>query len=248
MAVEAVTPPVLMKGLLQLFHGRRRETAVRLIPPSGVEHLDHYANTSLYMLDTLMRLGPLAQMKLLSLGCRTSHVGDYLALFQAVYHNTTVPTYLQVSGAGAGGDLQLLEGDFFELPRLDVDAVTSHATIHCYSDTRYGNPFSASERRPYLVARKLREILPARPTPIVVSVAVNRDEHFADELTHVSHEKFVESFVREGFGLQGHYFDYLSGGWPFSDSNLLPERRRSPTLPESSAADWHYVEGTYFFL
>jgi hypothetical protein len=219
-----------------------------LVPPAGVEIADHYANTSLYFLELLAKRGALCDMRVLSLGSRVSHITDYVGLFRTLYHNTTVPTYLPMDESELSGRFVLLERDFFELPPLEVDAVISQAAIHCLSDSRYGNQPSLNERRPYAVGRKLRQILPLRPVPIVVSVAVNRDEYLLDTLTHLSHDAFIESFTSEGFALQDSYFDYLSGGWPLEEEYQKPQYRRHPFLPVSSVAQWHYVQGTYFFL
>lgn len=211
------------------------------------EFVNYHGNTSLFALDVLRRHGRPSDMRLLSVGCLMPHLADYLAIFAAVHHATMTETRLPVPPGGCPADLVLHRGDLFDLGRLDVDCVISHAAIHCFNDTRYGNaPAADGWGKPYRAATKLREIA-GRAVPTVVSVAVHREERFFDNNAHVGHEKFVASFERAGFTLKQHFFDYVCGGIAQRPEYLELEYRRCDRLPAVPASPREWVAGNYYF-
>ena len=124
----------------------------------------------------------------------------------------------------------------------------SHAAIHCFNDTRYGNAHSAEGfQKPYAVPAKLRQIIGQKKVPVIVSIAVNREEGFFDNNAHLAHDKFVAAFEDSDFQLQDYFFDYLCGGIPQTPQCLEVEYRRSKTLPKATGSRWHYVIGNYYF-
>jgi hypothetical protein len=217
-----------------------------------VEFVDFWSNTSLYALEVIQSHGRLSDMQLLSIGNRMSHVADYVALFRSIYHSTLLNTVVpDASRFSTPRQLQILKGDFFELPSLDVDCVISQAAIHCLNDTRYGNEGNSNGwQRPYQAAGKLRQIIGKKTVPVIVSIAAHRTESFIDDNARLAHDKFVESFVAAGFSLQDHFFDYLCYGMPARPEYLESPYRRSKTLPNDQEApnEYHYVIGNYYFL
>lgn len=186
-------------------------------------------------------------MNLLSIACLMPHLADYAAIFKRVYHNTLVETRLPFPSK-AEGRFELVQRDLFEIPPMQIDCIISHAAIHCFNDTRYGNSNTADGyRKPYQTAKKLREIAGDRTVPAIVSIAVNREEGFFDNNTHLSHEKFVQSFESAGFTLRDHFFDYVCGGLTQQLEYLQPEFRRSKTLPNVVESPKHWVAGNYYF-
>jgi hypothetical protein len=186
-------------------------------------------------------------MKLLSIACRMPHLADYLGSFHTVYHNTMVETVLPFTQAQFPARLILYRQDFFSLPPLDVDCVISHAAIHCFNDSRYGNTTAPDGwQKPYQAATKLRQIVGDRKVPAFVSVPVNHQEYFVDNNVHLSHDKFILSFERAGFTLQDHYFDYVSGGLTQTREYLDLSFRRSQELPKQTLPR-EYVVGNYHF-
>jgi hypothetical protein len=212
-----------------------------------LEFINYHGNTSLFALQALRRLGPIEKMKMLSVAALMPHLADYLALFHTVHHNTITETRLPLSPEDCAAKLVLHRKDFFELGRLEIDCVISHAAIHCLNDTRYGNTTSRSGwRRPYQAAAKLREVA-GRTIPAFISVAVHREEGFFDNNAHLSHEKFVRSFEQAGFTLRDYFFDYVCGGIPQKPEYLDPFHRRSRQLPEVVESPKHWVIGSYYF-
>jgi hypothetical protein len=216
-------------------------------PDPKLEFINLHGNTSLFALDVLRKHGRLDEMKLLSLACLMPHLADYLGIFHTVYHNTMVQTRLPVAPEKFPARFVEYMQDFFSLPALDVDCVISQTVIHCFNDSRYGNS-AASDRwqKPYEAAARLRQIVGAKQIPVIVSIAVNRDEAFIDNNVHLSHEKFVRSFETAGFKLQDHFFDYLCGGLPQRPEYMEVSYRRSKELPTGTAAK-EWVVGNYYF-
>jgi hypothetical protein len=211
------------------------------------EFINYYGNTSLFALSALRRLGRLDEMRLLSIGSLMPHLADYLALFHTVHHNTMTETRLPLPADMCPAKLTLHRRDFFELPPLDIDCVISHAAIHCFNDTRYGNSSSdAGWSKPYQAARKIREIA-GRNVPAIVSIAVHQEEGFFDNNTHLGHEKFVSSFQEAGFTLKDHFFDYVCGGITQKPEYLETKYRRSKELPALPAPPREWVVGNYYF-
>src|SRR5687768_16073520 len=207
--IKSVTPPVVV-DLARWALGRRRRVSRAesslagdvICGESKLEFIDFYANTSLFALEVIQRHGSLHEKRLLSLGNRMSHLADYVALFRTVYHSTWLRTYFPVSPNASPGNLVLLEGDFFELNPMDIDCVISQASIHCLNDTRYGNEGSGRGwQRPYQAAAKLRQIIGDKSIPVVVSIAVHQNESLIDDNARLEHDKFVQSFLNEGFSL-----------------------------------------------
>ena len=187
-------------------------------------------------------------MNLLSLACLMPHLADYLAVFRTVHHATMTATYLPFPAEQSPAKLVLHQKDFFAPGPLDVDCVISHAAIHCFNDTRYGNVHSAQGfEKPYEAPAKLRHIVGDKHVPAIVSIAVNREEGFFDNNTHLAHEKFVAAFERSGFSLEDYFFDYVCGGIPQKPHYLNPEYRRSKKLPEINESPRHWVVGNYYF-
>lgn len=211
------------------------------------EFINYYGNTSLFALDVLRRHGALSDMKLLSIASRMPHLADYLALFHTVHHNTMTDTRLPLPPERCPARLVMHQKDLFDLEPLDIDCVISHAAIHCLNDSRYGNaPTDTGRRKPYRAAWKIRQIVGTKPTPVIVSISVNRDEGFFDNNTHLSHDRFIQSFTEAGFVLQEHFFDYLCGGITQQPQYMEWAYRRSKAFPESeSAKTW--VVGNYYF-
>lgn len=211
------------------------------------EFVNYHGNTSLFALAALRRHGRLSDMKLLSVACLMPHLADYLGIFDAVHHNTLVETKLPVPADRCPARLVLDRRDFFDLPRLDVDCVISHAAIHCFNDTRYGNACGPDGwQKPYQAAAKLREIA-GRPVPTVVSVSVHREEGFFDNNVHLGHDKFVRSFEAAGFELRDHFFDYVCGGIAQRPEYLELPYRRSKELPPTPGTPREWVAGNYYF-
>jgi hypothetical protein len=212
-----------------------------------LEFINYYGNTSLFALDVLRKQGRLDQMKLLSIGCLMPHLADYLGLFQSVHHNTLVTTRLPMPPGLFPAKFVEHRMDFFGLPALNIDCVISHAAIHCFNDTRYGNARSSDWQKPYLAAGKLREIAGPKRLPVIVSIAVNREEGFFDNNVHLAHGKFVASFERAGFMLREYFFDYVCGGTSFRPEYLEYGYRRSKHLPSQVESPQQWVVGNYFF-
>ena len=213
------------------------------------EFINYYGNTSNFALQILRSRGELKDMNLLSMACLMPHLADYLAIFKSVYHVTMATTRLPFATEQTLARLRLLQQDFFTLGPLEVDCVISHAAIHCYNDTRYGNQHSVEGfKKPYQAPAKLREIVGNRRVPAIVSISVNREEGFFDNNTHLSHEKFIAAFKQAGFELQDYYFDYVSGGLPQKPEYLNLEYRRSKKLPDACESPRHWVVGNYYFL
>lgn len=211
------------------------------------EFVNYYGNTSLFALAAFRQLGPLADLRLLSVGSLMPHLADYLGLFRAVHHNTMTETKLPLPAEECPAELSLHRQDLFTLGRLDVDCVVSHAALHCMNDTRYGNARSdAGQAKPYRAAAKLREIA-GRVVPTVVSVAVHREEGLYDNNAHLSHDAFVRSFEEAGFTLRDHFFDYVCGGIPQRPEYLETVYRRSRVLPAVPSSTREWVVGNYHF-
>jgi hypothetical protein len=216
------------------------------------EFIDYYGNTSLFALDALCRYGDLGSMKLLSIASRMHNLADYMAIFKEVHHVTMANTQLPVPIEKSPARLTLYRQDFFTLAPLDVDCVVSHAAIHCFNDTRYGNASTPEGfQKPYQAPAKLREIVGNKRIPTIVSIAVNQHEGFFDNNVHLSHDKFIAAFEKAGFALQDYFFDYIcGGGTPHRDEYFNPEYRRSKKFPEPSntpKAPREWVVGVYFF-
>lgn len=245
--IKSITPPVLM-NLARNMRGQASHEAPQGPDSENLEYVDFYGNTSMFALETLQRLGQLKDMSLFSLGNKMAHLGDYLALFGTVYHNTTMRTELPVNAQGAS-KLVLLREDFFSLGPLDIDCVISHAAIHCLNDTRYANTGSTlGWQRPYQAAAKLREIIGTKTVPVIVSIATHHEESFIDNNARLGHQKFLDSFSQSGFTLKEHFFDYLCYGLPYRQEYLSPQYRRASTLPDGEApGPYHYVIGNYYF-
>jgi hypothetical protein len=211
------------------------------------EFINYYGNTSLFALDVLRRHGRLSDMRLLSVGCLMPHLADYLAIFDTVHHNTITETRLPLPAEQCPARLVLHRRDLFELPPLEIDCIISHAAIHCFNDTRYGNTNSAEGwQKPYQTAAKLREIA-GRPVPAIVSIAVHREEGFFDNNAHLGHEKFIRSFEQTGWKLQDHFFDYVCGGITQRPEYMELSYRRSKTLPETPSSPKEWIVGNYYF-
>src|SRR5579862_4883691 len=212
------------------------------------EFINYHGNTSLFALDILRKRGRLEEMKLLSIACLMPHLADYLALFHTVHHNTLVETRLPLPAESFPAKFVPHKIDFFDLPNIEFDCVISHAAIHCFNDSRYGNSTNASGwQKPYQVPQKLRQLIGRRQVPIIVSIAVNREEGFFDNNAHLSHDKFIRCFKESGFELQNHYFDHVCGGITQLPKYMEPEYRRSKTLPQNSGNPKEWVAGNYYF-
>jgi hypothetical protein len=213
------------------------------------EFINYHGNTTIFALQALQSHGELKSMNLLSIACLMPHLADFLALFRSVHHVTLVNTRLPFAIEQSPAKLFLHQQDFFTLEPMPVDCVISHAAIHCFNDTRYGNTHSPQGfQKPYQAATKLREIVGDRRVPAIVSISVNRDEGFFDNNVHLAHDKFVNSFAQAGFELKDYFFDYVCGGIPQKPEYFNPEYRRSKKLPEYCESPRHWVVGNYYFL
>ncbi len=213
-----------------------------------MEFVNYHANTSLFALSIIQQNKPLNQQKLFSIACLMPHLADYLALFHTVHHSSLVETHWPAPPDRFPAKLFEHRNDFFELPPLDIDCVISHAAIHCFNDTRYGNTNNSTGwQRPYQVPAKLRQIIGKKQIPIILSISVNKDEAFIDNNTHLSHDKFIQSFRASGFELQDHFFDYVCGGIPQKPDYLKLEYRRSKTLPPIGGPQKDWIVGNYHF-
>jgi hypothetical protein len=213
------------------------------------EFINYHGNTSAFALQVLRRHGVLEKMSLLSIACLMNHLADYLAIFRAVHHATLVDTCLPFPIEQSPARLVLHQQDFFTLPSLDIDCVVSHAAIHCFNDTRYGNQSSQEGfQKPYQVPAKIRQIVGEKRVPAVISIAVNKTEGFFDNNTHLSHDKFIAAFEKAGFTLQDYFLDYVCGGGiPHKNEYFAPEYRRSKQFPDTSGFPKQWVVGTYYF-
>lgn len=212
------------------------------------EFINYHGNTSIFALDILRKRGRLDQMKLFSIACLMPHLADYLGLFHTVHHSTLVTTRLPLAPELFPAKFVEHRQDFFTLPPLDIDCVISHAAIHCFNDTRYGNAGQNDGwQKPYQVPAKLREIAGSKPFPCIVSVSINREELFIDNNVHLGHEKFVKSFEQAGFQLRKYFFDYVCGGIPQRPEYFELSYRRSKQLPLVSESPKHWVVGNYYF-
>jgi len=216
------------------------------------EFINYDGNTSIYALDILRRHGQLEKMKLFSIAGRMPHFADYLAIFNKVHHVTMVDTCLPFGIEQSPAKLVIHRQDFFTLDPLDVDCVISHAAIHCFNDTRYGNVNTPEGfQKPYQVPVKLRQIVGDKKVPAIVSIAVNREEGFFDNNVHLAHDKFVAAFGKAGFALRDYFFDYVCGGGiPHKNEYFQTEYRRSKTFPppsDSPKAAREWVVGVYYF-
>ena len=236
-------PPFLWQVLRGIASGRGPGASPAL------EIVDYYANASLFAIDRLRALGDPAAMRLFSLGSRILHLADYVGMFSKVYHATMVDTVFPFEVDPSR--LAVLRGDVFELAPFEFDCVISHSTIHCLSDSRYGNVRAPGEDptvpKPYRFAAQLRRLVGSRRVPAFLTVAVNHDECFTDNNSWLSHERFVRSFLDAGFELREHFFDFRTGGVADQDAYNDPGVRRSPTLPKRGDRGFQYVAGTYHF-
>jgi hypothetical protein len=245
--VREITPPFLLRLAGRFLKNNNLRLLVET--DARLEYIDYYGNTSLFALEVLRTYGPLNQMRLLSLGSRMANLADYLSLFSVVYHSTVVETFFPIQANKFPAKLVLLQGDFFELPTLEVDCVISPATIHCFSDISYGNIRSRDRwQRAYKAAVKLRQIVGEKPVPVIVNIAVNKNEYFSNRHIHLAHEKFIDSFAKAGFALQEYFFDYLSGGLPRRPEYFDVQYRRAKRLPPPSSSPSDCVVGNYYFL
>lgn len=250
--IKSISPPIAV-DLFRLAFPREANHSQSAAADdlSKLEFIDYWGNTSLFALEVIQRHGRLNEMRLLSVGNRMAHLADYVALFRKVYHSTTLKTMLPFDNGSFGKDITVLDGDFFQLGKLDVDCVISQASIHCLNDSRYGNEASkAGWRRPYQAAQKLREIIGDKSMPVVVSIGVHRTESWIDDNARLSHDKFLESFIGAGFSLQEHFFDYCCYGMPQLPEYFEPHYRRSKELPtnEQAPGEYNYVIGNYYFV
>jgi len=215
-----------------------------------LEFVNYYGNTSMFSLDILRKsVKPINEMNLLSIGCLMPHLADYIGLFNHVHHNSMTETRLPVTPQSIADRYTEHRYDFFELPELNVDAVFSHAAIHCFSDPRYGNDSNETDqRKPYQAAGKLRQIIGSKKIPVVVSIAVNEQEGFFRDNVHLGHARFIESFKSAGFELRDYFFDYVCGGIAFKPEYLNCETRRSKTLPGVGPSGREWVVGNYWFV
>jgi len=213
------------------------------------EFINYDGNTSIFALEILRRHGELGKMTLFSIAGRMPHFADYLGIFKRVDHVTMVETSLPFAIEQSPAKLVVHREDFFSLGSMDVDCVISHAAIHCFNDTRYGNVnTSAGYQKPYQVPAKLRQIVGEKRIPAIVSIAVNREEGFFDNNVHLAHDKFVTAFEKAGFGLQDYFFDYVCGGGiPHKNEYFQKEYRRSKKFPEASGSPKEWVVGVYHF-
>lgn len=214
-----------------------------------IEFINYHGNTSLFALDVLRRHGRLSEMKLFSIACLMPHLADYLALFHTVHHNSITETHLPLPQEMFPAKLALHKKDLFDLDRLDVDCIISHAAIHCFNDSRYGNAATpAGRRRPYAVPAKLRQIAGGRTVPTIVSVSIHREEGLYDNNAHLAHEAFVRSFEESGFKLQEYFFDYVCGGIEQRPEYMEHRFRRSKELPPAGGPPKEWVAGNYYFI
>ena len=244
-ALRDLTPPVIWRGLKRISSGLKN--ASQNAPQITIEEIDYHANTSNWTLEHLRGEDDLRRMKVLSITARVAHLADYVALFERVYHVTMIPP--QIPFIYDRHRLVVVVGDFFEMGPTDIDCVMSHVTVHCLSDTRYGNESAFGEegmRRPYQFAEHLRKVIGSRRVPTFVSIAVNRDEGQVDNDRWLSHEKFLNSFQRHGFELKDHYFDYMCATDRQRQTYQNLEFRRAATLPVNQS-DINYVIGCYYF-
>jgi hypothetical protein len=253
--VKSMTPPLVLALGRKILGSRNGPAGSIGTLADQLEHevelIDLWANTSLFALEVIQHHGPLKDMRLLSIGNRMTHLADYVALFDTVYHNTLLNTLMPDTLDGSPRELKILKDDFFDLPPLEVDCVISQAALHCLNDTRYGNEGSASGwQRPYQAAAKLREIIGSKSIPVVVSIATHRQESLIDDNARLAHDKFVQSFVTAGFSLQDYFFDYLCYGMPARVEYMDARYRRAKELPtdKQAASEYNYVIGNYYFL
>jgi len=241
--LEELTPPILWR--------RAAKHASAPPPPSSLilppEELDYHALASRYALHRLTDYGALSEMKLLCCTARMCHLADYAALFGTVYHSSMLETHWPPSERR---DPIFYRGDFFDLEPLPVDCVISHTTMHCVSDTRYGNAIMTEKSpmaRPYLFPAQLRRIIGDRSVPTFVTVAINHEERDWENNRWLSHESVLKCFAESGFNLQDYYFDYLTGGCINPDRFRTAAYRQTKELPPPSLEGVDYVVGTYYF-
>jgi hypothetical protein len=249
--LKSISPPICVDLFRLAFPLKVSESKSAEVNLIDKEVIDFWANTSLFALEVIQGHGPLNEMRLLSLGNRMSHLADYVAVFEKVYHSTLLKTMFPVSRNGSEAKLAVLKADFFELRPLDVDCVISQGSIHCLNDSRYGNEASkAGWQRPYQAALKLRQIIGDRSIPVVVSIAVHRTESWIDDNARLAHDKFVASFLSAGFSLREYFFDYYCYGMPQLPEYIEPQYRRSKELPTAVQApsEYNYVIGNYYFV
>jgi hypothetical protein len=234
--LRELTPPIRWRAA--------KKRAFAPPPPSSLiltpEELD-------YALHRLTDHGRLSEMKLVCCTARMYHLADYAALFGTVYHSSMHETHWPPSGRG---DSISYVGDLFDLEPLPVDCIISHATMHCLSDTRYGNETQTDKSpmvRPYLFPAQLRRMVGDRSLPTFVTVAVNHDERDWENNRWLSHEGVLKCFGASGSNLQDYYFDYLTGGCTNPDRFRADAYRQAKDLPPPSLEGVDYVMGTYYF-
>jgi hypothetical protein len=240
--LQELTPPILRRA--EVKHASAPPPASLVLPP---EELDYHALASRYALHRLTDHGILSEMKLLCCTARMPHLADYAALLGTVYHSSMLETRWPPSGRR---DPIFFHGDFFDLEPLPVDCVISHTTMHCVSDTRYGNEIEDGKSpmvRPYLFPAQLRSIVGDRSVPTFVTVAVNREERDWENNRWLSHEGVLKCFAASGFNLQDYYFDYMTGGCTNPDRFRPNAYRQAKELPPPSLEGVDYVVGTYYF-
>lgn len=217
------------------------------------EVTDYYAVSSMFMLHSLVgQLGSLKGERLLSVGCRISHLMDYAAIFKGVFHSTMIEA--EEVPEFVGVDFTQRVGDFFLLERRDVgefDVVMSHVTVQCMADARYGNEVSSDPwggiNRPYNFSKKLKSLVtskPGRAIKVLVSIAVNVDGFLGANQGVLGHQRFIDSFERDGFVLKTCLFDKKCGGLKL---NSYSGPRLTTELPLAHLADNFYVVGNYYF-
>lgn len=209
------------------------------------ELFDYYSITSHFMLLKLSEYELLDdKTNVLSVGCRLNQILPISHFFNVVNHLTTIP----IDGMGKLEDIvgktniKINVGDFFQIEKnafANHQAVLSQATIHCMADTRYRNNktnYSKMETsRPYMFAKKLKEVCPDVKA-CIVSVAVAEKDNFAENASILSQKKFIQSFLKSGFHLDSEFYQDIYSG------------ELSMEFPIEHIGDIPYVIGNFSFI
>lgn len=217
-----------------------------------VEDYDYYSLTTAFMINELKNElknegGGFEGKICLSVGCKIGYLVVMLPLFKKVIHST-MEEMCEKEEVNKIFENKIMEvcGDFMQLAEeeslKEVEVVLSHATIHCMQDSRYGNKFVEGET-PYCFSNKLSSICP-NAKHIIVSVPVNDNDNIVDNGSWLCDQKFIDSFVSNGYRIQAKLYDKNCLAQNLYDVN----DRVSREFPREYAKNHAYIIGNYHFV
>lgn len=211
------------------------------------EIYDDYCFTSAFMLYELDRTGvDLSKTHCLSIGCRIGNLIGFIPLFKSMIHCSIIPMEEREDALKIlqGKICEEFTGDFFTLSGNEkfklIDVALSHVAIHCMDDTRYGNR-GGNVDRPYKFAGRLKELCP-NAKHIIVSVPVNVEGSDKENNIVLSNQKFIDSFINEGYMLDCVVYDKAT-----LEREYVQGTRLTRAFPEEYLKNHLCVVGNYHF-